>query len=99
MESERAVTRVLVVDDEESQRSALASMIALWGYAVETAADGQEVLEKIGTFGPHVRVTDLNSPRMPGRELLQRLKPQGGGPPAIVETAYGSLDTALSTIH
>ena len=37
METLRDVTRVLVVDDEESQRTALASMIKLWGYWVETA--------------------------------------------------------------
>jgi hypothetical protein len=30
------------VDDEESQRTALAGMIAVWGYAEETAADGAE---------------------------------------------------------
>src|SRR6266849_7620565 len=99
METERAVTRVLVVDDEESQRTALASMIALWGYTVETAADGQEALDKIGTFAPHVLVTDLNMPRVTGQELLLRMKAQGGGPPAIVQTAYGSLDTTLNAIH
>lgn len=42
MDSERLRTRVLVVDDEESQRTALAGMIAVWGYAEETAADGAE---------------------------------------------------------
>src|SRR5215813_5550018 len=47
METDRPVSRVLVVDDEESQRTALASMIRLWGYAVETASDGQEALEKL----------------------------------------------------
>src|SRR5215471_7216028 len=99
METERPTTRVLVVDDEESQRTALAGMIALWGYTVETAADGQEALDKIGTFAPHVLVTDLNMPRMTGQELLQRLKAQGGGTPAIVQTAYGGLETALNTVH
>jgi DNA-binding NtrC family response regulator len=99
MEMERSATRVLVVDDEESQRTALASMIALWGYAVETAADGHEALDMVASFGPHVIVTDLNMPRMSGQELLERLKAQGGGPPAIVQTAYGSLETALDTIH
>ena len=44
------MTRVLVVDDEESQRTALAGMIALWGYGVETAADGQEALEKLAVL-------------------------------------------------
>ncbi len=99
METQRDVTRVLVVDDEESQRTALASMIKLWGYWVETAADGQEALEKLATFEAHVIVTDLNMPRMNGQELLRRLKEDGDGPPAIVQTAYGSLETAVNMVH
>src|SRR3984957_18926757 len=98
MENEQ-LTRVLVVDDEESQRTALAGMIALWGYAVETAADGQEALEKLQVFNAHVLVTDLKMPRMDGTELLQRLRSEGGGPPSIVLTAHGNLETAVSTIN
>src|SRR6266404_846278 len=99
MDTERPVTRVLVVDDEESQRTALASMVQLWGYAVETAADGQEALEKLASFGAHVIVTDMMMPRMDGQELLRRLKAQGNGPPAIVQTAFGNLETAVSTVQ
>jgi DNA-binding NtrC family response regulator len=99
METERTPTRVLVVDDEESQRTALAGMIALWGYTVETAADGQEALDKLTTFPANVIVTDLMMPRMSGQELLKRLKEQGGAPPAIVQTAFGNLETAVATIH
>src|SRR5271163_1698976 len=99
METERPVTRVLVVDDEESQRTALASMIALWGYTVETAADGLEALEKLATFGAHVMVTDLMMPRMNGQELLKRLKEDPDAPLAIVQTAYGSLETSVSMVH
>ncbi len=71
-------------------------MIALWGYAVETATDGQDALEKLANFRAHVIVTDLNMPRMSGQELLQRLKDQGNSPVAIVQTAFGSLETALT---
>src|SRR5690242_3410449 len=99
METDRPLTRILVVDDEESQRTALAGMIALWGYAVETAGDGVEALEKLETFGAHVLVTDLKMPRMDGTELLKRLHAEGNAPQAIVLTAHGNLDTALSMIH
>jgi DNA-binding NtrC family response regulator len=99
METERDVTRVLVVDDEDSQRTALASMIKLWGYSVETAADGQDALDKHASFGAHVIVTDLNMPRMTGQELLKRLKDEGDAPPVIVQTAYGGLETALEMVH
>src|SRR4029077_8450489 len=99
IETDHTPTRVLVVDDEESQRTALAGMIALWGYAVETAADGQEALEKLASFPANVIVTDLMMPRMSGQELLKRLKQQGGAPAAIVQTAFGNLETAVATIH
>jgi len=99
MNTERAQTRVLVVDDEESQRTALAAMIALWGYAVDTAADGQEALDKLAEGVYHVIVTDMMMPRMDGTELLKRLKAQGGAPPVIVQTAFGNLETSVATVH
>src|SRR5690242_5323818 len=99
MNSERAQTRVLVVDDEESQRTALAAMIGLWGYAVETAADGQEALDKLAEGTYHVVVTDMMMPRMDGTELLKRLKAQVGAPPVIVQTAFGNLETSVATVH
>ncbi|MGA3185787.1 MAG: sigma-54 dependent transcriptional regulator [Bryobacteraceae bacterium] len=99
METQRDVTRVLVVDDEESQRTALASNIKLWGYTVETAGDGEEALAKLESFEAHVIVTDLNMPRMTGQELLQRLRDMGDAPPVIVQTAYGGLETALEMVH
>jgi len=87
------------VDDEEHQRAGLASMVAAWGFSSETAADGQEALEKLGSFPADVLLTDLMMPRMDGFELLRRLATQGGGPPAIVVTAFGNIETAIATIH
>ncbi len=95
----RQSTNVLVVDDEESQRLPLASMISAWGFHVETATDGQEAIEKLGAFNANVIITDLMMPRMDGFELMKRLGADGNMPPAIVLTAFGNIETAIQTIH
>src|SRR5512136_2836710 len=91
--------RILIVDDEENQRSGLASMVSAWGYQAETAADGQDALDKLATFPAEVMITDLMMPRVDGAELLRKLNAQGAAPTTIVVTAFGSLETAVSTIH
>jgi DNA-binding NtrC family response regulator len=98
-QSARPSVNVLIVDDEESQRNPLAAMIATWGFHVETAADGQEAMERLNTFSANVIVTDLMMPRMDGFELMKRLGSEGHMPPAIVLTAFGNIETAIQTIH
>ena len=44
--------KVLIVDDEVSQRSGLAAMVTAWGMTAETAAEGNEALEKLNHFPP-----------------------------------------------
>ena len=88
METEQTPTRLLVVDDEESQRTALAGMIALWGYTVETAANGQEALDKLASFPANVIVTDLMMPRMSGTELAAHLRARGHDLPVIYSSGY-----------
>ncbi len=74
-------------------------MISAWGFNVETAADGQEALDKLTTFSANVIVTDLMMPRMDGFELMKRLASDGSMPPAIVLTAFGNIETAIQTMH
>src|SRR5215204_4506146 len=94
-----ASARVLIVDDEETQRNGLASMVSSWGFAAETACDGQDALDKLNNGTVQVLVTDLMMPRMDGFELLKRLGSSGNMPPAIVLTAFGNIETAIATIH
>jgi DNA-binding NtrC family response regulator len=91
--------RILIADDEEAQRNGLASMIRAWGFTTETAADGQEALEKLQGDGFSVLITDLKMPRMDGFELLRRLPAENIQIPAIVLTAFGNIETAVSTMH
>jgi len=91
--------KVLIVDDEASQRSGLAAMVSSWGMMADTAGDGQEALQKLADSSADVILTDLNMPRLDGFGFLQRLQESGEMPPTIVLTAYGNIETAVKTVH
>src|SRR6516162_65151 len=91
--------KVLIVDDEPSQRTGLAAMLSAWGMKPETASDGIEALQRLNSFPADVIITDLNMPGLDGFGLLQRLRESGEMPPTLVLTAYGSIETAVQTVH
>jgi DNA-binding NtrC family response regulator len=74
-------------------------MVAEWGMTAETAADGNEALEKLAEFPADVILTDLNMPGLDGFGLLERLRDAGEMPPTIVLTAFGSIEKAVQTVH
>ena len=90
--------KVLIVEDEENERSGLAELVALWGFKCETACDGVEALEKIESWSPTIVVTDLMMPRMDGRELLRRIAELPQECKVIVMTAHGSVDSAVEAM-
>ena len=65
------MSRVLIVDDEESMRLLLARAIAMDGHRITTATDGAEALEILGnTAGPFdLMLTDIQMPIMDGIAL------------------------------
>ena len=91
--------RILIVDDDERQRSALAAMLADCDFDTRVAADGQEALERLTAFNADVIVSDLVMPRMDGFELLRHLKERGDPTPAIALTGFGTMEKALSAVH
>ena len=74
-------------------------MVKAWGMVAETASDGLEALEKLGQMPVDVVLTDLNMPGMDGFELLEKMHASPDSPPAIVLTAFGSMDSAVKTVH
>ena len=68
--------RILVVDDEEIVRNALARMLESLGYTVEAFGDGEEALARFGTRHDDVDlvIVDLVMPRLGGAELFHRLR-------------------------
>ncbi len=90
--------RILIVDDDERQRTAMAAMLSD-AFEAHVACDGREALERLSTFRADVIVADLVMPRMDGFELLRHLKERGDLTPAIALTGFGNMEKALSAVH
>jgi len=68
------MTRILLVEDEESYRDPLTYQLEREGFDVVTAATGPEALEKFDQFGADLVLLDLMLPGLPGTEVCRRLR-------------------------
>ncbi len=76
--------RLLVVDDDEAIREIISAMLTEQGYEIVTAEDGQQALELLPQFRPHLVVTDMRMPRMSGDELVRIMRESFPQLPIIV---------------
>src|SRR5580698_5513952 len=90
--------KVLIVEDEENERTGLAELVRAWGYEAETACDGVEGLQAVEMWNPGIVITDLRMPRMDGMQLLENIAAQPQQVAVILLTAQGSIDSAVSAM-
>ena len=66
---------ILVVDDEEDERDAMARLLHRHHYAVESAANGRDALDRLrqGASLPALVLLDLNMPVMDGWEFAEHV--------------------------
>jgi DNA-binding NtrC family response regulator len=91
--------KILIVEDEENERSGLAELVTSWGYRAETARDGVEGFEKATQWSASIVITDMKMPRMGGLELLGKLAEQSQTIAVIVVTAQGTIDSAVQAMR
>ncbi|MEU4404219.1 MULTISPECIES: response regulator transcription factor [unclassified Streptosporangium] len=83
------MTRVLVVEDEESFSDALSYMLRKEGFEVAVATTGPEALETFDRNGADLVLLDLMLPGLPGTEVCRSLR-QRSNVPVIMLTAKDS---------
>src|SRR6266478_2154086 len=83
--------RLLVVEDEPDLLSVISQSLREDGYAVDTAADGEEGLFKAEGGRYDAVVLDLMLPRMDGFAVLKSLRAGGGTVPVLILTARDAL--------
>lgn len=85
-QSDPVAATVLVVDDDEVMRDLLSRMLGRAGYAVQTAADGCNALQRFREHAIDAVVTDMSMPKMGGLELTRALLTERPELPIIAVT-------------
>jgi two-component system response regulator RegX3 len=89
------VTRVLVVEDEESFSDALSFMLRREGYEVGVAADGATALDEFDRHGADLVLLDLMLPGISGTEVCRTLRQRSAVPIIMVTAKDGEVDKVV----
>ena len=89
------MTRVLVVEDEESFSEALSFMLRKEGYEVEVASDGVKALELFDRSGADLVLLDLMLPGVSGTEVCRQLRAKSNVPIIMVTAKDGEVDKVV----
>lgn len=90
--------KILVVDDEQSLREVLSIMLKRTGYAVTSAADGEEAIELLNKDIFDLVITDLRMPKIDGMEVLKAAKSASPETVVLLITAFASADSAVEAM-
>ena len=90
------MARILIVDDEESERLLQKTILERHGHKVSTAANGKEALKNFRVKSIDLVITDLQMPDVHGLELISVLRDLSPKPTVIVVsgTGPGQLEVA-----
>ncbi|MDH5390989.1 MAG: response regulator, partial [Candidatus Bathyarchaeota archaeon] len=91
--------RILVVDDDESVRKVLATILEEEGYAVDTAKNGREAIKKSKVKFYNLALIDIRLTDMEGTKLLTKVKDTTPKMRKIIITGYPSLQNAIEAVN
>lgn len=93
--------RVLIADDDPVQRRLLDAALEKLGYERLLAEDGEAALAALAANDGAISAVllDLGMPRLGGLDVLSAMQERGLAVPVIVQTAQGSIDTAVAAMR
>jgi FixJ family two-component response regulator len=90
---------IAVIDDDDSVREAMKSLVSLMGYSVVAFASAEAFLNSGNVQTAACVITDVQMPGMSGVELQRQLSSRGHATPIIFVTAYPDESTRASVIR
>jgi len=95
------VNRLLVVDDNETNRTALGTYLESEGITVEIGCDGQEAVDMLDSRQYDLVLLGVNLPKLSGYQVLEHMKadPELRGIPVIMVSSVSNLDSVVECIE
>src|SRR5256885_898275 len=90
---------VLIIDDEVGIRESLQTLLELEGYDVETAANGEQGIARLGDRSFDLVLLDLALPDRNGIDLLAEIRAHAPQLSVIMITAYGTVENAVKAMQ
>ena len=90
---------VLIVEDDDALRDALTNTLRAHDISVTSASSGHEALEIIDCSNIGLVVSDVQMEPMDGRELLHEIRQRDPAMPAVLMTAYGTVEQAVDAMR
>jgi DNA-binding NtrC family response regulator len=94
-----ATGSVLIIDDEVGIRESLQTLLELEGYDVETAANGEQGIARLGDRSFDLVLLDLALPDRNGIDLLAEIRAHAPQLSVIMITAYGTVENAVKAMQ
>jgi DNA-binding NtrC family response regulator len=91
--------RILIIDDDENIRKALAAILEEEGYMVDTAETAKQAIEKTDKNIYNLALIDMRLPDMEGIELLTKMKDTTPKMRKVIVTGYPTLHNAIEAVN
>ena len=91
-------SKILIAEDEKTQRDLLEGFLKKEGFSVEAVANGREALQKIEKDYFDVVLVDYKMPELDGLHTLREIRKLYPDLPVVMMTAYGTVETAVASM-
>jgi DNA-binding NtrC family response regulator len=92
------MSKVLIVDDEQSIRRILRDILEFEKYEVEEAVNGMDCLVKLKQKKYDVLLLDIKMPKMDGMDTLDRIQEIAPETPVVMISGHANIDTAVEAV-
>ena len=93
------VNSILLVEDNDDLRDAIAKTLNTHGYTCITARNGQHALQCLEQHQVQLVLTDVQMPQLDGLELLAQIRQRNTQLPVLMMTAYGTIEKAVEALQ